>query len=129
MVCLLQILVGVSFQGWGIEGEEQDGVVKAGKESVMTNASQLSRDNLGVDIHCNVSGKEALSALQRAVTKQCKQEIVDLLCALQEGEVYPQSIHSTCPRQVDQNTQGEALGCFQDSFSQRLLQGHLAGRG
>jgi len=142
-VCLLQILVGISFLSSRHDQNEannpssrSESVVNdppSNHEPLHSNSSQsdreqlqLSQANLGVNIHCNVSGKEALSALTRAVTKQCKQQIVDLVCNLQAGNVYPASLQSSCPMKVDASSGGIALGCYQDSFSARLLQGHVA---
>ena len=52
---------------------------------------------------CNmtvVDHKEAASALSRAATRNCKQQIVDLVCSLEKGQVYPPTLPRYCPNQV-----------------------------
>ena len=71
-----------------------------------------------------MTSKEAVSAITRANTRECRQELVDLVCRLEEGNVYPDSLPRSCPTLVEESEQGEHLGCYQDSFSTRLLQGH-----
>ena len=71
-----------------------------------------------------MTSKEAVSAITRANTRECRQELVDLVCKLEEGKVYPDSLPRSCPTLVEESEQGEHLGCYQDSFSTRLLQGH-----
>ena len=86
--------------------------------------SSLSKLDPALKFPCNVSSKEAVSAITRATTRECRQELVDLVCKLEEGKVYADSLPRSCPTQVEESEQGEHLGCYQDSFSTRLLQGH-----
>ncbi|XP_070581235.1 xylosyltransferase 1-like [Ptychodera flava] len=46
---------------------------------------------------CTISGKDALSALMRAESIQCKQEIADTYCIIEEGIIYPQILPRLCP--------------------------------
>ena len=84
----------------------------------------LSKLDPSLKFPCNVTSKEAVSAITRATTLECRQELVDLVCQLEGGKVYPDSLPRSCPTQVEESEQGEHLGCYQDSFSTRLLQGH-----
>ena len=54
----------------------------------------------------------------------CKQEMVDLVCSLENGKVYPTSLERTCPLQVDEEIKGHHLGCYNASSTARLLQGY-----
>ncbi|KAM8947297.1 xylosyltransferase 2 isoform 2-T2 [Pelodytes ibericus] len=45
---------------------------------------------------CEITSKDALSALARASTHQCQQEIVDLVCMHQAGQLMPQSVPRYC---------------------------------
>ncbi|XP_077980057.1 xylosyltransferase 1-like [Glandiceps talaboti] len=42
-------------------------------------------------------GKDAQSALIRATTPKCKQEIADTYCSIEEGLIYPQILPRLCP--------------------------------
>ncbi|XP_029102906.1 xylosyltransferase 2-like [Scleropages formosus] len=48
---------------------------------------------------CEVVGKDALSALHRAPSRQCRQEIADVVCQHQEGRLMPESFPQFCPQQ------------------------------
>ncbi|KAM4663788.1 LOW QUALITY PROTEIN: xylosyltransferase 2 [Discoglossus pictus] len=45
---------------------------------------------------CEITGKDALSALARASTRQCQQEIANVVCMHQAGELMPQSVPRHC---------------------------------
>ena len=80
-----------------------------------------------VTLPCSLTSKQskdAVSAINRASSTQCKEEIAKLVCAVHNGEVYPESLPRYCQRKVDQDRAGEYEGCFQDSFNQRLFQGN-----
>ncbi|XP_022092486.1 xylosyltransferase 1-like isoform X2 [Acanthaster planci] len=46
---------------------------------------------------CHVEGKDAVSALARATSLQCKQEIADTFCDMKKGSLYPQKMTRMCP--------------------------------
>ncbi|XP_038065057.1 xylosyltransferase 1-like isoform X2 [Patiria miniata] len=46
---------------------------------------------------CPIEGKDAVSALGRATTLQCKQDIADVVCRMKKGSLYPQKIARMCP--------------------------------
>jgi protein xylosyltransferase len=136
VVCLLQILIGVSFfstfssqQGSRKAPEPPDvpprpPAVPAPDALAAKQAASLASRHPELHVPCNVTGKEAVSAVTRATSRQCKQELVDLVCALEQGGVYPTSLPRFCPSQVDAKLRGEHIGCYQDTFAKRLLQGH-----
>ncbi|KAG6937003.1 xylosyltransferase 2, partial [Chelydra serpentina] len=45
---------------------------------------------------CEITGKDALSALARASTKQCQQEIANVVCLHQAGNLMPRSVPRHC---------------------------------
>ncbi|KAK9393197.1 xylosyltransferase 1 [Crotalus adamanteus] len=46
---------------------------------------------------CDISGKEALSALSRAKSKQCRQEIAETYCQHKQGKLMPEQVTRFCP--------------------------------
>lgn len=71
---------------------------------------------------CRVQSRDALSAVNRAKTEDCKKQILDTVCAIESGTFYAQQLVSRCPR--GNFTSGRPLGCFQDDQTNRLLDGY-----
>lgn len=46
---------------------------------------------------CEISGKEAISALSRAKSKQCRQQIAEVYCRHKEGHLMPEKVTRYCP--------------------------------
>eukprot|EP00062_Callorhinchus_milii_P009122 gi/632952731/ref/XP_007892011.1/ PREDICTED: xylosyltransferase 1 [Callorhinchus milii] len=46
---------------------------------------------------CEILGKEAISALSRAKSKHCRQEIAELYCLHREGKLMPEKVPRLCP--------------------------------
>ncbi|XP_063077598.1 xylosyltransferase 1 [Engraulis encrasicolus] len=46
---------------------------------------------------CEISGKEAISALSRAKTKECRQQIAEVYCRHKEGQLMPDKVTRYCP--------------------------------
>ncbi|XP_041943359.1 xylosyltransferase 1 [Alosa sapidissima] len=46
---------------------------------------------------CEISGKEAISALSRAKTKECRQQIAEVYCRHKEGKLMPEKVTRYCP--------------------------------
>ncbi|KAK6165186.1 hypothetical protein SNE40_023628 [Patella caerulea] len=72
---------------------------------------------------CKIIGKDALSALERAKTNKCRQEIADVVCLEQEKKLYVKSLPRSCP--VEANTTGSYFGCFQDNKTDRDMPKHF----
>lgn len=86
-------------------------------------SSLISLKQLGFSPSCNIQSKDAISALQRAKTKDCRIHIVQVACAIQAGEFYATHLNSNCPRgNHSANTQ---LGCYRDEKEFRLLSGYF----
>uniref|UniRef100_A0ACB8FL97 Xylosyltransferase 1 n=1 Tax=Sphaerodactylus townsendi TaxID=933632 RepID=A0ACB8FL97_9SAUR len=46
---------------------------------------------------CEISGKEAISALSRAKSKQCRQEIAEMYCQHKQAKLMPEQVTRFCP--------------------------------
>ncbi|KAJ1096997.1 hypothetical protein NDU88_002127 [Pleurodeles waltl] len=46
---------------------------------------------------CEITGKEAISALSRAKSKHCRQEIADIYCQHRQGKLMPEKVPRFCP--------------------------------
>uniref|UniRef100_A0A8C5FDB2 Xylosyltransferase 1 n=1 Tax=Gadus morhua TaxID=8049 RepID=A0A8C5FDB2_GADMO len=46
---------------------------------------------------CEISGKEVISALSRAKSRECRQQIVDVYCRHKEGTLMPLQVPRYCP--------------------------------
>ncbi|CAG5928976.1 unnamed protein product [Menidia menidia] len=46
---------------------------------------------------CEISGKEAISALSRAKSKECRQQIAEVYCRHKEGRLMPEKVTRYCP--------------------------------
>ncbi|KAJ8363892.1 hypothetical protein SKAU_G00127230 [Synaphobranchus kaupii] len=46
---------------------------------------------------CEINGKEAISALSRAKTKECRQQIAEVYCRHKEGQLMPEKVSRYCP--------------------------------
>lgn len=46
---------------------------------------------------CEISGKEAISALARAKSKECRQQIAEVYCRHKEGQLMPERVTRYCP--------------------------------
>ncbi|KAG7491881.1 hypothetical protein MATL_G00008690 [Megalops atlanticus] len=46
---------------------------------------------------CEINGKEAISALSRAKTKECRQQIAEVYCRHKEGQLMPEKVTRYCP--------------------------------
>lgn len=71
---------------------------------------------------CDIKTKDTWSALNRAKTIFCKQQISNVACLDKEGKLYPKSLPRYCPYKG--NDTGMYFGCFRDSRAKRELGGH-----
>ncbi|XP_074647913.1 xylosyltransferase oxt-like [Tubulanus polymorphus] len=89
-----------------------------GKDDDKSNSLVPSR-TMNFKPKCEITSKDALSALSRARTTQCKQEIADVACEAQRGTLYWKKLPRFC-KYKDEN-EGQFLGCFKDVKSNRDL--------
>lgn len=84
--------------------------------------STLKLDDLKFKPICDIVAKEAISAVHRAHSQQCKEIIVNTTCAIQNGTFYPKQLHSNCPHEPF--IENKPLGCFKDDKKFRTLSGY-----
>ncbi|TNN83393.1 Xylosyltransferase 2 [Liparis tanakae] len=65
---------------------------------------------------CDIGGKDALSALHRAGSQQCRQEIANIVCRHQAGKLMPAALPQFCP-QLGVSNQVQAFGELDNSLS------------
>jgi len=46
---------------------------------------------------CEIAGKEAVSALSRAKSRECRQQIAEVYCRHKEGQLMPEAVTRYCP--------------------------------
>nr|CAG4641469.1 EOG090X01AN [Eurycercus lamellatus] len=68
---------------------------------------------------CEGIGKIALSAVKRATTQKCKDELTEIACKLKTNQLVPERLPNTCLRK--NAVPGSSLGCFLDNSQPRLL--------
>ncbi|CAB3376752.1 Hypothetical predicted protein [Cloeon dipterum] len=108
-------------------------VIKNDREKVPPDKHSAVKANRSADLQlegldfvpeCEILGREAASAINRARTQRCKKELVHIACLAQEGKLYPQYLKSQCPSQDAR--MGKSLGCYQDERQFRLLSGYFS---
>nr|XP_023680983.1 xylosyltransferase 1 isoform X1 [Paramormyrops kingsleyae] len=72
--------------------ERHRGVQPAGKPA--PSASQITYEQ---PPKCEIGGKEAISALSRAKSKECRQQIAEVYCRHKEGRLMPEKVTRYCP--------------------------------
>ncbi|XP_020507246.2 xylosyltransferase 2 [Labrus bergylta] len=65
---------------------------------------------------CDIMGKDALSALHRAGSQQCRQEIGNIVCQHQAGQLMPETLPQFCP-QLGVVNPVQAVGELDNSLS------------
>ncbi|XP_002007843.3 xylosyltransferase oxt [Drosophila mojavensis] len=84
---------------------------------------RITSKELGFEPECDINAKEAISALQRAKTKDCRQHIASIACAIQAGRFYATHLQSSCP--AGNHRANVSLGCYRDEKDSRLLGGYF----
>ncbi|XP_077591178.1 xylosyltransferase 2-like [Stigmatopora nigra] len=67
-----------------------------GEPGSVDGAQQASSTDF--EAKCNIISKDALSALRRATTQQCKQDIADIVCLHEAGVLMPPALPRFCPQ-------------------------------
>lgn len=81
--------------------------------------SSLRLEELDFKPACDIRAREAISAIHRARTQSCKQQIVNKTCLIQNGNFYPEVLPHKCLAKGV--IYGKHLGCFKDEKEMRLL--------
>lgn len=131
-----------SGEGGSSQPEEDEGLPKGLRQlklppdkQINTNKSLQSQWNRTIRIKldhkvlnftapCEVTGREAVSAVMRAQSQACKQRIVNVTCLNHQGLLYPERIQSLCPHSLGFTDTPLSLGCFKDDKTLRVLSGY-----
>lgn len=97
--------------------DDEDFPPKTKQQSKVINYLRL--EELDFKPQCEIKSREAISAIHRAKTQKCKQEIVNKTCQIQNGDFYPKVLPNGCT--AEGMTYGRHLGCYQDEKKLRLL--------
>ncbi|XP_037286731.2 xylosyltransferase oxt-like isoform X1 [Rhipicephalus microplus] len=81
---------------------------------------------LGFRPECDIVEKDALSAIRRATTTRCKQELANVTCLVRRGLLYPSELPRFCKTSPGRVV-GAHLGCFRDDRKSRIFE-RLASR-
>lgn len=87
------------------------------------NRTILRLEELDFTPSCEITNKEAVSAIHRAKTQLCKQEIANKTCLINDSNLYPVALQMSCPVREGM-TAGKSLGCFKDEKNFRTLSGY-----
>lgn len=79
----------------GSQIKDNENLNKFNKGSNAT--ASLKLEELDFKPWCNITTKEAVSAIHRAKTQQCKKELVQVICSLQKGLLFPKQLTTFCP--------------------------------
>ena len=71
-----------------------------------------------------MTGREAVSAINRAQTQICKQRILNVTCLSQQGLLYPKTLKSSCQHSLGFTGIPKNIGCFKDDKTFRVLTGY-----
>ncbi|XP_057673202.1 xylosyltransferase 2 [Corythoichthys intestinalis] len=82
------------------------GAAFPGDPGSVDGAQQAS--GIGFEPKCTIMNKDAWSALRRAVTNQCRQEIADIVCLHEAGVLLPHALPRFCPP-INSSSPEEAL--------------------
>lgn len=93
-----------------------------GNSQKHTTNTNLKLGNIKFKPPCVIAAKEAISAIYRAQTRQCKELIANTTCAIQSGTFYPQSLPNYCPHEPYHKD--KSLGCYKDDKKFRTLSGY-----
>lgn len=96
---------------------QQDAAHKINEKS---SATKSILSELRFKPKCDIlSDKEVASAVQRARTQACKEQIIDIACQIKSDTFYPKTLPNTCPS--GNYIANRLIGCFQDEKKHRLL--------
>ncbi|KAF6203252.1 hypothetical protein GE061_003670 [Apolygus lucorum] len=92
---------------------------KTGKLGEGNKTVALRVEELDFTPMCEIKIKEAISAIHRARTQNCKQQIANTSCLINAGELYPKELPHLCP--APGLVKGKSYGCYQDDKVSRIL--------
>ncbi|XP_013172151.1 PREDICTED: xylosyltransferase oxt [Papilio xuthus] len=102
-----------------INGYSDDEDIHTKTSSQTKSTPHLRIEELDFKPACDIKSREAVSAIHRAKTQSCKQEIVNKTCLIQNGNFYPTKLPNKCPS--NGMTYGKYYGCYLDEKKLRIL--------
>lgn len=78
-----------------VQGFSRDPLFNQSKKSAGLQRSDL--ESRKEPLQCEISGKEAISALSRAKSRECRQQIVEVYCKHKERLLMPEKVPRYCP--------------------------------
>lgn len=76
-----------------VQGSNQDSSFYQGKKTAMPPSLETKKEQP----QCEISGKEAISALSRAKSRECRQQIVEVYCKHKDRVLMPEKVPRYCP--------------------------------
>lgn len=83
---------------------------------------QLKLDDIDFKPACMIVTKETISAVHRAKTQLCKEQIINTTCAIQADTFYADRLPNYCPNK--NFIAMRSLGCYRDEKKFRILSGY-----
>lgn len=105
--------------------KEETNTLKGARRNRTTRV-KLDLSLLNFTPSCEISGREAVSAITRAQTQACRQKIANATCMAQQNTLYPESLKSSCPHSPGFVNKPKNLGCFKDDKTLKVLSGYYA---
>ncbi|XP_022241938.1 xylosyltransferase 2-like [Limulus polyphemus] len=104
-----------------IVSKEPSGIINTSKkiEKHVNESMKLDLNELNFKPWCEILSQDAISAINRAKTQGCKEEIANVTCLIKAGKMYPIQLPRYCP--VDGGKNAKYLGCFKDAKEKRIL--------
>lgn len=102
--------------------DEEETNLLAPQTKKTSNITLAKIEDINFELPCQITEKQALSALNRAKSQKCKQVIANASCLGVEDQLYPSQLKSSCPS--DGLVKGKEIGCFKDEKNFRLLNGY-----
>ncbi|XP_039755431.1 xylosyltransferase oxt [Pararge aegeria] len=100
-------------------GDDEDYPPKNSHQNQNKVIPQLRLEELDFSPACDIKSREAISAIHRAKSQLCKQQIVNKTCLIQNGNFYPKHLPNYCVSKT--MAYGRHLGCYLDEKKLRLL--------
>lgn len=103
--------------------DDEDMAISAKSRYKLNHTHYIKYDDLEFKPICQIETKDAISAINRAKTQDCKQLISNMTCLSLIGKLYPSELKGSCPAKG--YISAKELGCFKDDKNYRLLSGYV----
>lgn len=113
---------GVQQQPPNQKKRKETPVISSSSVATATQQQLLKLDEINFIPKCDINVREAISAIYRAKTNECKEHIADITCDIINNKFYPKILPNFCPNHDLSNNR--ALGCYKDEKNYRILSGY-----